>query len=121
MAKHEALKNHIEQLRAAIPDLKGVLLASNEGLPIAHSLVAGIDPNRVAAMAAASALLGRRISENMGVGALAEVAVRGDDGIMFVYAAGPKAMLAIIGPQGANAGLVHIEGRLAAQDIASLF
>ena len=44
MAKHEALKNHIEALRDAIPELKGVLLASNEGLPIAHSLSNGSDP-----------------------------------------------------------------------------
>lgn len=38
MAKGEALKAQIESLRNAIPELKGVLLASNEGLPIAHSL-----------------------------------------------------------------------------------
>ena len=54
MAKGEALKGHIEALRNAIPELKGVLLASNEGLPIAHSLSNGADPNRVAAMAAAA-------------------------------------------------------------------
>ncbi len=46
MAKGEALKGHIEALRNAIPELKGVLLASNEGLPIAHSLSNGSDPNR---------------------------------------------------------------------------
>ena len=34
MAKGDALKAHIEALRSAIPELKGVLLASNEGLPI---------------------------------------------------------------------------------------
>ena len=33
MAKVEALKNHLEALRNAIPELKGVLLASSEGLP----------------------------------------------------------------------------------------
>ena len=51
MAKGEALKNALEGLRNAIPELKGVLLASNEGLPIAHALTNGSDPNRVAAMA----------------------------------------------------------------------
>ena len=80
MAKHDALKNHIELLRNAIPELKGVLLASNEGLPIAHSLSNGGDPNRVAAMAAAASTLGRRISDTMSTGALAEVSIRGDDG-----------------------------------------
>ena len=61
MAKHEALRTHIESLRNAIPELRGVLLASSEGLPVAHSLSNGTDPNRVAAMAAAASSLGKRI------------------------------------------------------------
>ena len=61
MVKHEALKNHLETLRNSIPELRGVLLASTEGLPVAHSLSNGTDPNRVAAMAAATSSLWRRI------------------------------------------------------------
>ena len=100
MVKHEALKNHLETLRNSIPELRGVLLASNEGLPVAHSLSNGTDPNRVAAMAAAASSLGRRISESMATGTLSEVSIRGDDGVLFVYSAGPKAVLAVIGPHG---------------------
>ena len=121
MAKHEALKNHIEALRDAIPELKGVLLASNEGLPIAHSLSNGADPNRVAAMAAAASSLGRRISDSMAIGALGEIAIRADEGWLFIYSAGSKAVLAVVAPQGANAGLVHLEARTAAKDIGDLF
>src|SRR5713101_1489467 len=102
MAKVEQLKTQIEALRNAIPELKGVLLASNEGLPIAHSLSNGADPNRVAAMAAAASNLGRRITESMATGVLSEVSVRGDDGVLFVYSAGPKAVLAVMGPMGSN-------------------
>jgi uncharacterized protein len=121
MSKHEALKNHIEALRNAIPDLKGVLLASNEGLPIAHSLSNGADPNRVAAMTAAASSLGRRISDTMSVGALGEVAIRGDEGWLFIYAAGSKAVLAVMAPQAANAGLIHLEARGVAKEIGDLF
>ena len=56
-----------------------MLLASNEGLPIAHSISNGADPNRVAAMAAASNP-GRRFSDSMSIGALGEIASRGDEG-----------------------------------------
>src|SRR5580692_6866700 len=80
MAKGEALKAQIEALRSAIPELKGVLLASNEGLPIAHSLSNGADPNRVAAMAAAASSLGRRISESMSSGTLGEVSIQAEEG-----------------------------------------
>src|SRR5579864_1098574 len=121
MAKGEALKAHIEALRNAIPELKGVLLASNEGLPIAHSLSNGADPNRVAAMAAAASTLGRRISDTMSAGTLGEVSIQADDGALFVYTAGSKAVLAVLGPQGSNAGLIHLEARVSAKEIGDLF
>jgi predicted regulator of Ras-like GTPase activity (Roadblock/LC7/MglB family) len=121
MAKHEALKNHIETLRNAIPELKGVLLASNEGLPIAHSLSGSSDPNRLAAMAAAASSLGRRITDSMSMAALGEVSIQGDEGALFVYSAGTKAVLAVLGPQGSNAGLIHLESRQIAKDIGDLF
>ena len=121
MAKGEALKGHIEALRNAIPELKGVLLASNEGLPIAHSLSNGADPNRVAAMAAAASSLGRRISDSMSAGTLGEVSIQAEDGALFVYSAGSKAVLAVLSPQGGNAGLIHLEARSIAKDIGDLF
>ena len=121
MAKHDALKNHIESLRNAIPELKGVLLASNEGLPIAHSLSNGSDPNRVAAMAAAASNLGRRISDSMSAGSLNEVSIRAEEGVLFFYSAGAKAVLCVIGPQGSNAGLIHLEARGTATEIGGLF
>jgi predicted regulator of Ras-like GTPase activity (Roadblock/LC7/MglB family) len=121
MAKGEALKGHIEALRNAIPELKGVLLASNEGLPIAHSLSNGADPNRIAAMAAAASNLGRRISESMSSGTLGEVSIQSEEGAFFIYSAGSKAVLAVISPQGGNAGLIHIEARSTSKDIGDLF
>ena len=121
MAKGEALKNQLEALRSAIPELKGVLLASNEGLPIAHSLSNGSDPNRVAAMAAAASNLGRRVSESLSAGTLGEVSIQADEGALFVYAAGTKAVLAVISQQGGNAGLIHLEARSAAKEIGELF
>jgi predicted regulator of Ras-like GTPase activity (Roadblock/LC7/MglB family) len=121
MAKQDALKQHIETLRNSIPELKGVLLASNEGLPIAHSLSNGTDPNRVAAMAAAASSLGRRISDSMSVGILGEISISGEEGVLFIYSAGNKAVLAVMGPQGSNAGLIHLEARITAKEIGELF
>jgi uncharacterized protein len=121
MAKGEALKSQIESLRSAIPELKGVLLASNDGLPIAHSLSNGGDPNRVAAMAAAASNLGRRVSDSLSAGTLGEVSIQADEGALFVYSAGSKAVLAVISPQGGNAGLIHLEARSIAKEIGDMF
>src|SRR5260221_6828342 len=105
MAKGEALKAALEGLRSSIPELKGVLLASNEGLPIAHALTNGADPNRLAAMAAAASGLGRKISENIGAGTLGEVSIQADEASLFVYTAGSKAVFAERSPPGRHARL----------------
>jgi uncharacterized protein len=89
-------------------------------LPIAHALTNGADPNRVAAMSAAASTLGRRISETMSVGKVAEVSIQADEGALFVYVAGSRAVLAVISPQGGNAGLIHLEARAAAKGIGDL-
>jgi uncharacterized protein len=128
MAKLEALQKQIEILRSAIPELRGVLVASTEGLPVAHSIAGGADParvaamaDRIAAMAAAACNLGKRISESLSVGGLVEISVTGSEGQIFLYTAGSKGVLAVIAPKGGNAGLIHLEARTIAKDIGDLF
>jgi predicted regulator of Ras-like GTPase activity (Roadblock/LC7/MglB family) len=121
MAKHEILKQQLENLKNSLPDIKGVLLASVEGLPVAHALTNGADPNRLAAMAAAAATLGRRISDSLGSGQMSEINVRSDEATLFVYSAGAKAVLCVVAPNPSNSGLIHLEARASAQEIGELF
>lgn len=121
MAKFEQFQKSVDGLRAAIPELKGVLLASTEGLPIAHSLSNGTDPARMAAMAAAASSLGQRVSDTLQAGAFEEISVAGNDGQIFLYSAGNKGVLAVLGPAGCNAGLVHLEARGIAREIGEQF
>jgi predicted regulator of Ras-like GTPase activity (Roadblock/LC7/MglB family) len=39
---------------------------------------------------------------------------------MFVYLAGARAVLSVLGPSDSNAGLIHLEARNAAQSIGQL-
>lgn len=121
MSRIEELQKDVETLRANVPELKGVVLASIEGVPIAHSLSNGADPQRIAAMAAAASSLGKRVSETLNVGALSEISLSGTDGQIFLYSAGIKAVLAVIGPTGSNAGLIHLEARWTAREIGERF
>ena len=117
MSKGEAIKAQLETLRSAIRELWGVVLASNEGLPIAHSLSNGRDPNRVAALAAAAWNLGRRVSDSMSLGTFGQVSIQAEEGALFVYSAGATAVLAVLSQQGGNAGLIHLEARNAAPSL----
>jgi uncharacterized protein len=121
MARLDQLQKCVDGLRDAIPELRGVLLASTEGLPIAHSLSNGTDPARMAAMAAAATSLGRRVSDTLHAGAFEEISVAGAEGQIFLYSAGTKGVLAVLGPAGCNAGLVHLEARGVAKELGEQF
>ncbi len=120
MTKQEHLAITISALRGAIPELRGVLVATTDGLPIAQSFSDGTDGNRVAAMAATALGLGKRINESFGAGDLNEMSVSGVSGGVFFYAAGRKGVLAVVAPVGTNLGLLHLEARDAAHAIASI-
>ncbi len=90
MAKLEELTKHMQELRQATPELIGLLRASSEGCPIAHSLSNGTDPDSVAAMAAAASSLGRRISDSMNAGTVCDISIQGEKGAIFFYSAGSK-------------------------------
>ena len=121
MPKNKELKDQMAALRRAVPELYGLLLAANEGLPIAHSLSNGTDPDRIGALAAAVSSMGRRIADCMNVGTLGDVSICAEKGTVFFYAAGSRAVLVALGPNGCNAGLVHLEAGMTAQNMGARF
>ena len=121
MSKQELIATQIEELYSAIPELHGVLLASAEGQPIAHAMSNGDDAGRLAALAANAAKMASRVTGAIDNGEPQEVNIRCEEGNMFIYYAGRKALLALVGPESANTGLIHLEARHTAQQIGELF
>lgn len=119
MNRHEALRTIVDNLRSAAPEIQGVLVASTDGLPVLHSFANNADPNRVAAMAATALGLGKRISESLNAGTFSETSVKGDAGQVFLYAAGPRAVLTVLAGHDCNVGLIQMEARDAAAAVAA--
>ena len=117
MSRRERIQQGIDQLRIAIPDIDGVLLATTEGMPLVHSISESSDPGRIAALAAAVNSLGRRVTESLASGACQEVSVLGANGQILLYAAGTKAVLAVLCPAHLNVALVQLAARNVAQQI----
>lgn len=113
MDKQSQLNEVITGLRSAIAELREVLIASTDGLAIAHSQGA-IDANRVAAMAAATLGVGKRISTTLELGEMRETTVKSGNGQVFLYAIGDKGVLVLIAQADANVGLINLEARDAA-------
>lgn len=112
MSRQEELLQVVSGVRHSIPELSGVMIASVDGLPIAHDFPAQ-SADRIAAMAATAVGLGSRVAERTNIGELVESVFRGKDGYLVVYGAGESAVLVLAGPSDSNLGLMRIEARAA--------
>lgn len=113
------LEQAILELRRACRDVTGVMVASSDGLSLAHDL-APEHNLQTAAMAATAVGLSRRIVDTFGHGAFEEAVVRGRDGYLIVYSAGPRGVLAVLAKGEANLGLLHHVARRGASRISEL-
>ncbi len=115
----DQLTRLVIDMRQAIPELTGVMIASEDGLSLCHDFP-DAESDRIAAMAATASGLGKRISERTSLGVMQETVVRGDDGYLVVYAAGRSAVLVLAGPKNSNLGLMRIEARAASAHIGQI-
>jgi len=98
-------------LLRALPELDAAAIVTIDGLPMASALPPGMHEDRVAAMSAALLSLGERAAEGLGRGALSQVYIEGEQGTVYLLAAGEDAVLVAVASRGAKAGLVLYELR----------
>jgi uncharacterized protein len=110
MTADPAVLAELGQLRARLPGLSGSVLATADGMVLAHD-AHGIEPDRLAALAAAHLALARRFAHAVDHGDLRESVVECDRGYITSYAAGPDALLTVVTSGDANLAMVHFEAR----------
>lgn len=106
----DALLALLRALRDRVAGITDTALASLDGL-IITSDTAGIDPDSLAALAAASLGIAQRMSAEAGQGTLREATTRSSGGIVAVYAVGTSALLVVVGGKGLDATSLHRESR----------
>ncbi|QLE75232.1 hypothetical protein FGW37_29755 [Streptomyces rectiverticillatus] len=109
----------LQGLRARVPHLTGAMVASTDGLVIAH-LVTDMEPDGVAALTAAALGVGARLTEAVGHGGFRELLVSGERGYVATYAAGSSCVLTLLASADANVGRLNLEARRAGARIAPL-
>lgn len=119
-------KSRVDQLTNRLRDLQrteGVeasAIVSADGLTIASALPAGTEEERVSAMSAAMLALGERIAGELGRGTLEQVYIRGKDGHVLLMSVGEEAVLTLLAREDAKLGLVLLDMRRAAEDLAKM-
>jgi hypothetical protein len=118
--RSEQMVNRLRNFQAAAPDIEASAVVSVDGLIIASALPQGVEEDRVSAMSAAMLSLGERISGELGRGGLEQVYIKGDSGFILLTAVGEEAVLTALARQEAKLGLIFLEMRRAAEDLAKL-
>ncbi|GAA0478543.1 roadblock/LC7 domain-containing protein [Streptomyces stramineus] len=109
----------LQGLRVRVPHLTGAMVASTDGLVIAH-LVTDTEPDGLAALTAAALGVGSRLTTAAGQGGFRELLVTGEGGYVATYAAGTSSVLTLLAAADANVGRLNLEARRAGPRIAAL-
>jgi len=110
----------IKQLRSRLPQVTGVVVASADGLLVAHE-ADGIEPERMAAMSAAQLGLAQQIARGAGCGDFQDTVTRAADGYVATFAAGACALITVLAEPDLNVGLLHHEAPPVASRAGALY
>jgi len=114
--------DRLRDLQAGTSDIEASAVVSVDGLIIASALPATVEEDRVSAMSAAMISLGERIAAELGRGLLNEVYVKGKYGYVLLRSVGgeAEAVLTVLAREGAKLGLIFLDMRRTAEDLAVL-
>ena len=112
--------DRLRELQASSPDIEASAVVSVDGLSIASALPQGVEEDRVSAMSAAMLSLGERIASELGRGNLEQVYIKGEKGYVVLISVGEEAVLTALAREQAKLGLIFLDIKRAAEDLAKL-
>lgn len=121
MSTLENIDSILADLESAIPgQVEGTVIASGDGFVITDTLRAEGEAEEVAAMVATTMGVSTRMTDTLNAGQVQETSISGEDRSIFLYRAGGEGVLGVVAKGDANVGMIHLQAREAAQEIAAL-
>jgi predicted regulator of Ras-like GTPase activity (Roadblock/LC7/MglB family) len=112
LGAHAVLRTLVDGL----PGVRGALVASVDGRPVA-AVLPSHDPSSTAAIVAASLGLGGRLADLAGDGSLQEIVVRSGSGYVVIYAVADRGVLTVLTASSVNLALLHLRARDARSEL----
>lgn len=119
-SKTERLTYLLKDLEATASDIEASAVVSVDGLMIASAMPQDVEEDRVAAMSAAMLSLGERTAKELARGALSEVYIKGEHGYVVLMASGEDAVLTAMARKDAKLGLVFLDMKRTAEEVAKV-
>ena len=104
---HEALALEMRDLREQVTGITDTAVAAADGLLIAADTADSIDPEGLAALAAAGLGLARRTVQAAARGTLRRTVTYGSHGCAAFYAVGDTALMVVLGDEGMDVDRLH--------------
>jgi predicted regulator of Ras-like GTPase activity (Roadblock/LC7/MglB family) len=95
-------------------------VVSTDGLMMASNFPAGMDEDRLSAMAAALLAMGERTARELERGSLEQIFVKGQNGFIILMGTGPNGVLITMCTKQAKLGLIFLDMQRAAAEIARI-
>ena len=118
MSRVDDLNRILRTLQSGTPEVEAAAIISEDGLVIASALPQHIEEVRVAGMSATLLSLGTRAATELGRGSLEQVLIRGPKGYVVMVNAAPGTLLLVLTTAEAKLGLVFLDMKRAAAEIA---
>ena len=119
-SRTEQMVDRLRDLQAGTPDVEASAVVSVDGLIMASSLPADVEEDRVSAMSAAMLSLGERIASELGRGLLDQVYIKGENGYVLLTSVGEEAVLTVLARAQAKLGLLFLDMRRTAEELAKI-
>jgi len=108
----------LQQLRRNNPDIVGAVVATADGFAVHADASADADPDSLAAMAADLALRAARMADDLDQGRLLEIIAHADRGHILAQRISDEMTLAVLAKADSSIGLLIINVRKAAAQLA---
>ena len=110
LSAEERIRAELRSLRSQVVGVHGSMVATSDGFLVAHDIV-DLEPTQIAALIATTLGLARQTTIATGRGQFREAVARGSDGYLAVFSIGANSVMAVIGTNDLNIGMLHYQTR----------
>lgn len=119
-SQSQIMVKRLRDLQAISPDIEASAIVSEDGLSIATYLPQEVEEDRISAMSAVMLSLGKRITDELKLGTLEQVYIKGENGSVILYSIGDEAVLMALARLQAKLGLIFLDLRRVVEDLSTL-
>jgi predicted regulator of Ras-like GTPase activity (Roadblock/LC7/MglB family) len=117
----EKMNSILRDLRSGLQEIEAAGLISSDAMALASDISDEADEEMIGALSASVLSMGERAARDLKRGVLEQVYIKGDQGYLLLVHCGPDALLSLLVKPEAKLGVVFMEGKRAAEELAKLF